>query len=191
MPHTPRTSGEFLLKALRACATNGSLRRRIEDGRLHEDMILAGAAIMAEAAGCRVRMLYQNSSNYPLDMRYDPQQKPADYRMRHRMFLDVEGHLLRLHARPSDRRAGWELNTMSFKSQKAAERAIQDEMPHVAWHEVEAGDWVNETQGLDEMCVCAGLNQADATHALRALAQANTLDAAMPVAKTRRPTGRL
>lgn len=158
------STAQLLHHALQACARSRSLVRRIEDGKVHEDMLLVGAYDLACEAGLPARLLGFRSSNAPLEMRDAPGTKPDDYHYRDAVFLEVDGCLLRLNTQCS--KSKFTLTAERFNRQEDAERA-HGVGEFGAWQEENPSDWSPEARGVDEIAshndisaLRAGLQQA-------------------------------
>ena len=107
MPKTPKPSLELIVKVLQLCTKDPFIRRGVERGSLHEDMVLVGLGEIAAEAGIPVKMVKLTASNYPLHLRDEVGQKPADYDYYTTYFLGAGKRLLRLNVenRPNGRTA--------------------------------------------------------------------------------------
>lgn len=165
MPSPPPVS--LLRSALGACAKSKSLLRRIEDGRMHEDMLLTAAYYLAKEAGVHVQWAELHCSNQPLSDLVDVLKKPLDYHFHSELFIEVDGKLVRLLL-GDDNVGRPELRVEAFANRRAAELATGQ--PHVGWKHASEDDYPPDQQGKD----C--LSQYVDLDALRAKLAACTLD---------------
>ena len=172
---------DLLHTALQRCVESNQLLRRLEAGKLHEDMLLVAACEMARQVGVPARMVSLHSSTHPLELR-NAGPWPDGYGYITQVFLEVDEELLRLALVYPSRGVPPQLIAQRFPDRHAALQ-VYENGPHHDWREAPAEDMGLVWQGMDE------LRQENDLTQLRVDLEAAQLQQATPQAMPRTHAG--
>lgn len=142
-----RTPFDIVHTALQTCTGSRSLALRLEDGRLHEDMLLVGMFDLVVAAGAEARLVELNASSHPTAELNAPGPRPPNYLYHAAVFMQIDEQLLRLQLNYHKTMPAT-LSVDAFPNRELAEQSFGLEYVH--WKENCEADYAPEPQGQQE-----------------------------------------
>lgn len=184
MPTASSAPIDFLAWALRACAKDTELSRRLVNGSIHEDQLVVALASVAEQAGITTTLHELAASNYLLLDRDLTTPKPSDYRVINQLFLGVDGQLLRMGSVAGSRHL---MTVSTYKSRARAIGCLRFKVVDHRWdpwhlEDDEGAAFLRE--GLDELSAVVNIE------ALKARLLSSQLERNTPALQQARPAGK-